>query len=110
MPRLVFRRPRRWVVSVRGVLPVSSSSSTVVVAVEVGKRSFAVSVTAADRRRLFGPVEVAMTRPAVSELIGRIGAVLPAAGVLVAVEAAGHYRLFVMKRGERLATRCSAWA
>lgn len=63
--------------SVRGVLPVSSSSSTVVVAVDVGKRSFAVSVTAADRRRLFGPVEVAMTRPAVSELIGRICAVLP---------------------------------
>jgi len=83
-------------VSVRGVLPVSSSSSTVVVAVEVGKRSFAVSVTAADRRRLFGPVEVAMTRPAVSELIGRICAVLPsplppAGRVQVAVEAAGHY-------------------
>lgn len=74
--------------SVPGVLP----SSTVVVAVDVGKRSFAVSVTAADRRRLFGPVEVAMTGPAVSGLIGRIGAVLPAAGcVLVAVEAAGHY-------------------
>ena len=73
--------------SVRGVLP----SSTVVVAVDVGKRSFAVSVTAADRRRLLGPVEVAMTRPAVSELIGRICAVLPPAGcVQVAVEAAGH--------------------
>jgi transposase len=66
--------------------------STVVVAVDVGKRSFAVSVTAADRRRLFGPVEVAMTGPAVSELIGRICAVLPPAGcVQVAVEAAGHY-------------------
>ena len=74
--------------SVRGVLP----SSTVVVAVHVGKRSLAVSVTAADRRRLLGPVEVAMTRPAVSELIGRICAVLPPAGcVQVAVEAAGHY-------------------
>jgi transposase len=78
-------------VSQRAVLQ-SVVPSTVVVAVDVGKTSFAVSVTAADRRRLFGPVEVAMTRPAVSELIGRICALLPSAGcVQVAVEAAGHY-------------------
>ena len=77
--------------SQRAVLQ-SVVQSTVVVAVDVGKTSFAVSVTAADRQRLFGPVEVAMTRPAVSELIGRICALLPPAGcVQVAVEAAGHY-------------------
>jgi transposase len=93
-------------VSVDGVLP----SSTVVVAVDVGERSFAVSVTAADRRRLLGPVEVAMTGPAVSELVGRICAVVPAGGcVQVAVEAAGHYhqttsRCWPRRRG-RLAGR-----
>ena len=90
--------------SVHGVLP---SSSTVVVAIDVGKSSFAVSVTAADRRRLFGPVEVAMTGSAVSELIGRICAVLPPAGcVQVGVEAAGHYHSRCWpRRGGRWAGR-----
>jgi hypothetical protein len=61
-PVLGFLRvpPRRWVVSVAA----SVSSSTVVVAVDVGKNCVALSVTDAGRHRLFGPVEFAMTRPA----------------------------------------------
>ena len=70
------------------------SSSTVVVAVDVGKNCVALSVTDANRHRLFGPVEFAMTRRALDRVVARIGAVLPAAGVVkVGVEAAGHYHL-----------------
>ena len=70
------------------------SSSTVVVAVDVGKNCVALSVTDAGRHRLFGPVEFAMTRPALERVVARIGAVLPADGaVKVGVEAAGHYHL-----------------
>jgi transposase len=72
----------------------SVSSSTVVVAVDVGKNCVALSVTDAGRHRLFGPVEFAMTRPALDRVVARIGAVLPADGVVkVGVEAAGHYHL-----------------
>ncbi len=73
------------------VAPVTAS--TVVVAVDVGKSSAALSVTDAARRRLLGPVEFAMTRSALVELIGRVRAVMPGAEVpvRVAVEAAGHY-------------------
>jgi transposase len=79
-------------VSQRAVLP-SVVQSTVVVAVDVGKRSFAVSVSGSDRQRLLGPVEVAMTRPALDRLVGRVRGVLPGPGSLVrvGVEAAGHY-------------------
>ena len=67
------------------------SSSTVVVAVDVGKNCVALSVTDAARHRLFGPVEFAMTRPALERVVSRVGEVLPAAGVVkVGVEAAGH--------------------
>jgi len=70
----------------------SVSSSTVVVAVDVGRNCVALSVTDAGRPRLFGPVEFAMTRPALDRVVARIGAVLPADGVVkVGVEAAGHY-------------------
>jgi transposase len=48
------------------VAPVTAS--TVVVAVDVGKSSAALSVTDAARRRLLGPVEFAMTRSALVEL------------------------------------------
>jgi len=69
------------------------SSSTVVVAVDVGKNCVALSVTDAGRHRLFGPLEFAMTRPAL-EQVARIGAVLPAdSAIKVGVEAAGHYHL-----------------
>jgi len=72
------------------VAPVSSS--TVVVAVDVGKNCVALSVTDAGRHRLFGPVEFAMTRPALEGVVARIGAVLPVDGMVkVGVEAAGHY-------------------
>ena len=78
--------------SQRVVLP-SVVPSTVVVAVDVGKRSFAVSVSTADRQRLLGPVEVAMTRPGLDRLVEQVRAVLPGAdcAVRVGVEAAGHY-------------------
>jgi transposase len=80
-------------VSRHAALPQVSLSSTVVVAVDVGKRSFAVSVSGADRQRLLGPVEVAMTRPALDRLIEQVRAVVPGngVGVRVGVEAAGHY-------------------
>lgn len=47
-----------------------------VVAVDVGKNCVALSVTDAGRHRLFGPVEFAMTRPALERVVDRIGAVL----------------------------------
>ena len=62
-----------------------------VVAVDVGKNKAALSVTSADRHRLFGPVEFAMTAPALAAVLERVCAVLPAAAVKVGVEAAGHY-------------------
>jgi transposase len=69
--------------------------SSVVVAVDVGKTSVALSATDGGRRRLLGPVGFAMTRPAVAEVVGRLRAVLPAGAVRVrvGVEAAGHYHL-----------------
>ena len=62
-----------------------------VVAVDVGKSKAALSVTSADRHRLFGPAEFAMTAPALAAVLQRVCAVLPAAPVKVGVEAAGHY-------------------
>jgi transposase len=80
-------------VSRRAALPQVWLSSTVVVAVDVGKMAFAVSVSGADRRRLLGPVECAMTRPALDRLVEQVRAVLPGpdSRVRVGVEAAGHY-------------------
>lgn len=73
------------------VAPVTAS--TVAVAVDVGKNCVALSVTDADRRRLLGPFEVAMTAPDVAAAVARIRAVLPRGDVAVrvGVEAAGHY-------------------
>jgi transposase len=62
-----------------------------VVAVDVGKNKAVLSVTGADRHRLFGPADFAMTAPAVVAVLERVGAVLPPAPVKVGVEAAGHY-------------------
>lgn len=69
------------------------TSSTVVVAVDVGKCSVALSVTDATRRRLLGPVEFTMTRSGLTVAVARIGEVLPCAHVpvKVGVEACGHY-------------------
>lgn len=68
-------------------------ASLVVVAVDVGKTSVALSVTDDARRRLLGPVEFAMTRPALAAVTEQVRRVLPdeAALVRVGVEAAGHY-------------------
>ena len=62
-----------------------------VVAVDVGKNKAALSVTSADRHRLFGPAEFAMTAPALAAVLQRVSAVVPAGSVKVGVEAAGHY-------------------
>ena len=76
--------------SVHHALPVSHS--TVVVAVDVGKTSVALSVTDASRFRLFGPVDFMMTRPELNDVVARVQQVLPRDGqVKVGVEAAGHY-------------------
>lgn len=68
------------------------SRSIVVVAVDVGKNTVALSVTDADRHRLFGPVDFAMTKPGLSSTLARVRSVLPSsARVRVGIEAAGHY-------------------
>jgi transposase len=74
-------------VSINGVSVMAAS----VVAVDVGKNKAALSVTSAERHRLFGPAEFAMTAPALAAVLQRVCAVLPAGPVMVGVEAAGHY-------------------
>ncbi len=67
-------------------------SSTVLLAIDVGKSSLAWSLTDASRARLLGPVECAMTGPALREVIARVeGKLAVGARVKVGVEAAGHY-------------------
>jgi transposase len=64
----------------------------VVVAVDVGKNTVALSVTDADRHRLFGPVDFAMNRSGLTATLARIAEIVPAqAWVKVGIEAAGHY-------------------
>jgi transposase len=64
----------------------------VVVAVDVGKNTVALSVTDQQRHRLLGPLDFAMTRPGLAATVDRIARVLPAAAaVRVGIEAAGHY-------------------
>jgi transposase len=68
------------------------SGATVVVAVDVGKNTVALSVTDDQRRRLLGPVDFAMTTPGLFSTLARVRDVLPrAALVKVGIEAAGHY-------------------
>jgi transposase len=69
-----------------------------VVAVDVGKTAAAVLVTAADRRRLLGPVTFSMTSSGLGGVIGKIGAVLPEGVCRVGVEAAGHYHRTLLPR------------
>jgi transposase len=77
-------------VSVHHGAPVTSS--TIVVAVDVGKTSAMLSVTDSARRRVLGPVEFAMTRGDLAATVHRVGAVVtPCAQVKVGIEAAGHY-------------------
>lgn len=68
------------------------TSSTIVVAVDVGKTSALFSVTDAARHRLVGPSEFAMNRSGLTAAAARATAAVPPSGrVKVAVEAAGHY-------------------
>jgi hypothetical protein len=68
------------------------TSSTIVVAVDVGKTSALFSVTDAARHRLVEPAEFAMTGSDLSAAAARAGALVPPSGqVKVGVEAAGHY-------------------
>jgi transposase len=73
------------------VAPVTSS--TVVVAVDVGKTEFAFSVTDVSRTSLLKPrTGCPMTGPSLAQIVGEIGRVLPAGAVVkVGIEAAGHY-------------------
>jgi hypothetical protein len=78
-----------------------------VVAVDVGKNTAALSVTDAERRRLFGPVDFAMTAPAVTAVVEQVCAVLPGVAVKVGIEAAGHYHRPLLAAGVwRRAGRC----
>ena len=78
---------------VQHVVPVSPL--TVVVAIDVGKNEFAVSVMDAARRRLLKPrLGCPMTAPSVREVVARISRLLPTGAVVkVGIEAAGHYHL-----------------
>jgi len=78
------------------VAPVTSS--TIVVAVDVGKTSAVFSVTDAARHRLLAPSEFAMTGSGLSTAAARAMAAVPASGrVKVGVEAAGHYHRPVLE-------------
>ncbi len=68
------------------------TSSTIVVAVDVGKTSAMFSATDSVRQRVLGPIEFAMTRSGLVTLVHRVSAVIPpGAQVKVGIEAAGHY-------------------
>jgi transposase len=71
------------------------TSSTIVVAIDVGKNEFAVSVTDTARHTLLkARLGCPMTAPSVREVVGRITRVLPAEAVVkLGIEAAGHYHL-----------------
>ena len=75
-------------------------SSTIVVAVDVGKNEFAVSVTDAARRKVLTPtLGCPMTAPSVHEVVSRISRLLPVDAVVkVGIEAAGHYHLPLLSR------------
>src|SRR4051794_19299287 len=69
------------------------TSSTVVVAVDVGKTEFAFSVTNASRTPLLEPrTGCPMTGPTLARVVADIVRVLPVDAVVkVGIEAAGHY-------------------
>ncbi len=68
------------------------TASTLVVAVDVGKSSAAVSVTDAGRHRLMGPVEFTLTRPTLLRVVDQVRAVLPeVVGVSVKVGVPPHH-------------------
>jgi hypothetical protein len=75
------------------VQAVPVTSSTVVVAVGVGKTEFAFSVTDASRTLLLKPCTgCPMTGPSLARVVADIVDVLPVEAVVkVGIEAAGHY-------------------
>jgi transposase len=81
-------------------LGVPVSASTIVVAIDVGKNEFAVSVTDAARRAVLKPrLGCPMTAPSVRDVIDRIARLLPSEAVVkVGIEAAGHYHLPLLSR------------
>lgn len=77
------------------------TSSTVVVAVDVGKSEFAFSVTDATRMSLLKPrTGCPMTGPSLAQVVADIAQVLPADAVVkVGIEAAGHYHRPLLMAG-----------
>jgi transposase len=77
------------------------TSSTVVVAVDVGKTEFAFSVTDTTRTSLLKPrTGCPMTGPSLAQVVADIGQVLPADAVVkVGIEAAGHYHRPLLMAG-----------
>jgi transposase len=77
------------------------TSSTVVVAVDVGKTEFAFSVTDSTRTSLLKPrTGCPMTGPSLSQVVADIGQVLPVDAVVkVGIEAAGHYHRPLLTAG-----------
>ena len=72
------------------VAPVTTS--TIVVAVDVGKTSAMLSATDSARQRVLGPVEFAMTRSGLAAAVRQVSDVVAtSAQVKVGIEAAGHY-------------------
>jgi len=69
----------------------ASVMAATVVAVDVGKNRAALSIISAYRHRSFGPAGFVMPAPALTAVLERVWAVLPAGPVKVGVEAAGHY-------------------
>lgn len=71
---------------------VPATSSTIVVAIDVGKNVAAISATDSSRRRVLPPTHVALTRSGLDSVVTRIqSASDPSIQVRVGVEAAGHY-------------------
>jgi transposase len=77
------------------------TSSTVVVAVDVGKTEFAFSVTDVTRTSLLKPrTGCPMTGPSLSQVVADIGQVLPVGAVVkIGIEAAGHYHRPLLMAG-----------
>ena len=77
------------------------TSSTVVVAVDVGKTEFAFSVTDASRTSLLKPrTGCPMTGPSLAQVVADIDQVLPTDAVVkVGIEAAGHYHRPLLTAG-----------
>lgn len=69
-----------------------ATSSTLVVAIDVGKNVAAISATDSSRRRILGPTHVTLNRSGLDAIVTRIQSASEASSrVRVGIEAAGHY-------------------